>query len=169
MNIAILGGSFDPPHNGHLFIAREMKERYGMDEVWFIPCAIHPFQKPLTASHHRLAMLKLVENSYIKLYEYELQKKSVSYTIETLDFISKKFPKHSLTLVIGSDQIPMFQKWKKWERLIKQYPIIVYPRNRIDVSSTQIKQFIKEGKSITSLVPKRVEEYIFRNNLYANH
>nr|MBP9719374.1 adenylyltransferase/cytidyltransferase family protein [Candidatus Levybacteria bacterium] len=92
MKIAILGGSFDPPHVGHLLVAQQIKRLLNIDQVWLMPTYSHPFNKSLSTSAHRLAMVKLLEDDTIKASSFEIQKKGVSYTIDTLKALTKEHP-----------------------------------------------------------------------------
>jgi nicotinate-nucleotide adenylyltransferase len=197
MDIAILGGSFDPPHKGHTAIAKSLLKLDYADQIWIVPCYQHPFNKNLSASNTRLEMTKLLENDSIKVYDYEIKNKKISYTIDTLKFFSKKYPKDKFSLVIGTDQIKDFTKWKEWREIISNFKLFIIPRigfknaknelakikkqvtiteniflidkekfPPINVSSTLIRKKIKDNKSISHLVPKKIEEYIMEKKLY---
>jgi nicotinate-nucleotide adenylyltransferase len=198
MKIAILGGSFDPPHIGHLLVAQQVKKLLNIDQVWLMPTYSHPFQKSLIPAKHRLAMIQLLEDTTIKASDFEIQKQGVSYTIDTLKNLNNTFPQHSFYWISGSDQIQEFPKWKNWQELITTYKIIIYARNQdkpmieqqlkailktetipqtlfilpthdlptITISSSSIRERIKQNQSIRGLVPKRVEEYIHEHKLY---
>lgn len=195
MNIAILGSSFDPPHNGHLTIANNVLRSRIADRIILMPVNIHPFAKKLTPAVHRLKMAKLLEGKprtssvqgkNIEVSDLELKKKSTSYSIDTLEALQKKFPKDKFYWIIGSDYLDTFTKWKDWEKIISDFGLIVVPRYLkppresqkniiilsakdfppIDISSSEIKRRIKMGKTIKNLVPKRVENYIIENKLY---
>lgn len=200
MQIAILGGSFDPPHLGHLLIARQVLERLPIDEVWLMPCYQHDFDKPLSHPSHRLAMTKLLEDSGIKASDFEIKQKKVARTIYTLRDLSKRFPKNRFSFIVGSDQLRDFHKWDEWKNLIKEFSLIIFPREialphldatvkkslrltelpktvivmnfpdlvLTNISSTIIRGRVQRGLPIDFLVPKKVEEYIKKNNLYPN-
>ena len=85
MKIAILGGSFDPLHIGHLFIATQVKEMFHFDEIWLMPCFQHPFDKQLSSATKRLEMLQTLNIPYIKISQFEIKNKKRSYTIDTLN------------------------------------------------------------------------------------
>lgn len=175
MKIALLGGSFDPPHLGHLIMAVQMKEKFLMDEVWFIPCYEHAFGKQLSPADHRLAMCKLIEDGNIKASDIEIKRKKVSYTIDTLRELTALYPEHEFHWIIGSDQEEDFHKWKNAEELRKKYRFIVFPRGEdrndlitTNISSTFIRNRIAVGKPVTHLVTAAVEEYIYKFKLYTN-
>src|SRR5690348_1092340 len=106
MKIAILGGSFDPPHLGHLFIASQVKELVGVDEIWLMPLyQSHggTFQKTLSSVKHRLEMTRLIESDDIKVSTFEIENNKTSYTIDTLTGISQQYPENTYYWIIGSD------------------------------------------------------------------
>ncbi len=192
MRIVILGGSFDPPHNGHLILAREVVKQLSIEQVWLIPCFAHAFEKKLTRAEHRLAMIKLLETENIKVSDYEIQKGGISYSIETITELAKAFPNHSFSWVIGSDQVKDFPKWEGWREIISTFGLVIvargkeenienktkevlrtlsnirflYATNIPDISSTVIREKIKNNESISNLVPKSVKEYIIKHQLY---
>lgn len=128
MKIGILGGAFDPPHNGHVLLARQIKKYSTIDKIWLVPCGLHPFHKKLSSPTDRLAMLLLVKDSSIHISDYEIRQNKTTYTIDTLNAFSQQYPEHTFHLIIGSDNIKDFPRWKNWKKLIQQYPIIIFPR-----------------------------------------
>lgn len=97
MKVAILGGSFDPPHLGHILIARQVKEILGLDQVLLIPNFKHAFGKIQSPAKHRLAMTKLLEDDFIKVSESELQRKGISFTIDTLNILESEYPNNKFS------------------------------------------------------------------------
>lgn len=197
MNIAILGGSFDPPHNGHILVAKEILRTLPIDEVWLVPAFSHPFHKNMSAVSQRLSMTKRIEEEFIRVMDHETTQKKTSFSIETLDELQKEFPNHTFSWIIGSDQIKDFQKWKEWERILTDYKLIIFERPETSnelkkliteslpkdlqknitivtapnvatssISSSQIRNLVKQKQSIANLVPKAVESYITDHNLY---
>jgi len=148
MKIAILGGSFDPPHVGHLLVAQQVKRLLNIDQVWLMPAYSHPFSKSLSTSVHRLAMVKLLEDDTIKASDFEIQKKGVSYTIDTLESISNRYPHHSFYWISGSDQIKDFPKWKNWQEFLRNYKIIIYAR---DENKETLEDTLKTTLGITTI------------------
>ncbi|MDO8497765.1 MAG: nicotinate (nicotinamide) nucleotide adenylyltransferase [bacterium] len=198
MNIGILGGSFDPPHIGHYFMAIQAKELMRLDEVWLVPCFSHPLHKDISLPQHRLHMTQMMKTDGIKVSDFEIRKEGISYTIDTLEAFKKKFSEDSFTLIIGSDQLVTFPKWKKWQDIVTHYEVIVIPRETnisiieenmkkyifssakkhkmqlldknciiTNVSSTQIRSRVKEGKTIKELVNEKVENFIKKHQLYS--
>lgn len=167
MNIAVLGGSFDPPHNGHLHVARELLKNKKCEKVILMPVFKHPFDKLLTDSSHRFAMTELLENKNIEVSDIEILRKKTSYSIDTLNALKNLCPKDDFFWVIGKDQVKDFKKWKGWREIKEKFGLIVVPRSAIDISSTEIRKRVKEGKSIKYFVPEKVKSYIIENRLYA--
>lgn len=198
MKIGILGGSFDPPHKGHVTIARRLLKLNLFNQVWLMPCYQHPFNKNLSSPDKRLEMTKYLEDGDIKVSDLEIRKKTINYTIDTLKFLNKKRPQDKFGWIIGTDQVSDFTKWKRWREIINNFKLIVVPRTGfikaelelkniakqvanpkniiligrekfppIYISSTIVRNRIKKNKPISSMVPRRVEEYIMKNKLYA--
>lgn len=142
MRIAILGGSFDPPHIGHLLVAQQVKKLLNVDQVWLMPAFTHPFNKPLTNATHRLAMAKLLQDSAVKVSDFEIAKKGTSFTIDTLTALKKEYPQDSFFWIIGSDQVTDFPKWKNWEEIINKYHLIIYSRNEPHALEEKIKTML---------------------------
>ena len=165
MKIAVLGGSFDPPHNGHLFAAKSLLKQRLCQKIILVPCLRHPFGKKLSKAAHRLAMTRLFENENIEVSDIEMLREETSYTIDTLNALKTQFPKDYFVWIIGSDQVKDFKKWKGWKEIKEKFGLIVVPR-KVDISSSEIKKRIKEGKDIEGFVPKEVGRYIIQHGLY---
>jgi len=187
--VAIFGGSFNPIHNDHICIINYLSEVF--DEVIVIPANISPHKigtPPEVTNYQRHNMvwlsIKTIPNAYVS--DFELNRKKVSYTVETVQHFKGTYP--NLELVIGYDQYLNFTKWTEYRRIIDMVPINVIYRGRsnssgssinssifnfisipdmaVDLSSTKIRENIKNNKSIREMVPKSVEKYIKNNNLY---
>ncbi|MBI5151609.1 MAG: nicotinate (nicotinamide) nucleotide adenylyltransferase [Candidatus Pacebacteria bacterium] len=186
MHLILFGGSFDPPHNGHLAIAQNIVDQNIADQVIFIPCANHPFAKEMSPAHYRLAMLNLLPN--ITIDPYELNRKEKSYSFDTLRYFAEKHPQDEISWLIGSDQLQSFHKWHRYQELLDQFRVYVYPRanfpfeplysnmiplremEEINVSSTLVREAVHRGADIQSYVPHQITEYIRENALYnQNH
>lgn len=186
MNIALFGGAFDPPHQGHQKIADVLIAQHIVDEVWFVPVKKHPFDKFVGEDRHRLAMLKLIvkNKQHQRVETYELDNFSKSYSYSTLKFLQTKFPEYTLSWIIGSDNVASFPQWFEFENLLKTFTVFVYPRKGtehvtllagmkwvkevepIDISSTIIRHKVQKGESIRGLVDPDVERYIADQRLY---
>ena len=187
MKIGIVGGAFDPIHYGHLEIGKEALQRLDLKEVWFMPCYKHVFNKKIEEFHHRYKMIELALNEVkedgLKVSDYEGKRKGTSYTIETVRGLLKENPKFEIYWIMGDDVIESLDKWKEPDELVKLAKFVIISRNgkpqklpensiflgqRIsNISSTEIKELIREGKSIEGMTPKNVIEYIKENNLYS--
>ncbi|MFH1238689.1 MAG: nicotinate-nucleotide adenylyltransferase [bacterium] len=191
MRIGIIGGTFDPPHNGHLYMAEELKKLYKLDKVMFIPAGRPPHKTGrLSAGSHRYKMLKLAVGSqpYFLVSDIELKKAGKSFTFDTLQLLKKKFgSKTEIFFMVGADSILEITTWKNYQELLKLYKFIVVVRPGYDlsgldkniaakvviakikglaISSSDIRERLKEGLPITYFVPEKVEEYIHKHKLY---
>ncbi|MGI8420252.1 MAG: nicotinate (nicotinamide) nucleotide adenylyltransferase [Candidatus Levyibacteriota bacterium] len=128
MKIGILGGSFDPPHVGHVLISRQVKEKLQLDMIWLMPAYHHPFAKQLLSSDYRLAMTRLLEEENIKVSDYEIKQNHSSYTIDTLTQLHTAFPDDTFYWITGSDQLDSFQKYKEWQTIITEFNLVIFPR-----------------------------------------
>ncbi len=188
--IGILGGSFNPVHNGHLMLASYIAQFGPVDEVWLNLSPQNPFkeQSELLDDRHRLAMLdKAVNGSVtVKVCDVELSLPQPSYTINTMEKLESMYPDYDFRIIRGSDNWPRFPEWRDSEALIERYGLIVYPRRdyplpdivpdnvtvvdapMVDISSTFIRECIAEGRDMNFFMPPQVYEYIERNKLYKN-
>ena len=176
----IFGGSFNPIHNGHISLARQLKEKAGLDEVWLMVSPQNPLKQneDLLDDEKRLEMVRLALEGEEGLIasDYEMHLPKPSYTWNTLQALSKDYPEREFVLLIGGDNWALFDKWYHAEDIKQNYRIVVYPRKGaeegiegvrlIDISSTDIRQRIKEGRGIRRLVPKVVADYIRKEVLY---
>ena len=183
--VGIFGGSFNPIHTGHIALAKSLCEKAGLDEVWFMVSPMNPFKKAATDlldDHLRLEMVEkaLEKEPQLKACDYEFRLPKPSYTWHTLQAISQDYTDIEFTLLIGGDNWAAFDKWYHHEDILAHYPIVVYPRQGssvgkvpagvtvvetplLNISSTEIRQCIKEGKSIEGMVPESIEEEVRRN------
>ncbi len=132
MKIGLLFGSFNPIHIGHIAIANYMSSKTDLEQVWFIVSPHNPLKekKSLADEKKRLALVKktIGRNSKIKVSNIEFKLSQPSYTINTLGFLKNKFPKNKFVLIIGSDNLILFHKWKDYKKILSEYKIYVYPR-----------------------------------------
>jgi nicotinate-nucleotide adenylyltransferase len=185
MKIGILGGTFNPPHIGHLILAQEVTQKLSLDKIFFIPTNIPPHKE----SHNvkgadRLNMVKLVVagDKRFEALDLEIKRGGVSYTIDTVHELKEKFKQAEFYLIVGSDLANDFPTWRYFERLKKAVNIVVakrraYPLKTINrfiiaqivqmgISSSYIRGLIKKGFSVKYLVPDSVAEYIGKHKLY---
>ncbi len=187
--VGILGGTFDPVHLGHLITAQSLLEIRKLEKIIFIPSYISPHKtdQEITEGNHRLRMLELAieKNKFFEISDFELKKTSVSYTVNTLEELSKKYK--NIELIIGLDNLLDFQNWKNPDRIIELAKLVVLKRRiedekiirnkyykaaefidtpLIEISSSEIRERIKNKLPISFLVPEKVEDYILSNKLY---
>lgn len=185
----IFGGSFNPIHNGHISLARQLKEKAGLDEVWLMVSPQNPMkqQTNLLSDEARLQMVRLALKNEpgIIASDYEMRLPKPSYTWLTLQALSRDYPERQFVLMIGGDNWAIFDKWYHAADILRNYQIVVYPRRDeqpvrkeqpasvtileaelLDISSTEIRQRIREGRSIQKMVPPSVEAFIKQEGYY---
>jgi len=189
MHIGLFFGSFNPIHIGHLAIASYIAQFTELSKVWFVVSPHNPLKEKQTLlkDYHRLAMVKAaVENiSYLNACDIEFNLPQPSYTINTLAHLEEKYPQHTFSLILGSDNLTSLHKWKNHEIIIERHKLFVYPRPevaltawhthskvqlidapRMDISSTFIRNLIKEGKDAQCFMPRQSWEYLDEMNFY---
>ncbi len=135
--IGVLGGTFDPIHNGHLKIAQECYQKFGLTQVLFIPCNIPPLKGlPTTTAFHRLHMVDIaIQNiSYFNSSSIEIERPGKSYTFDTLQLLQKLYPQSSLTLIMGADAMEQFPEWHSPLNILNIADILVFSRPGYDFS-----------------------------------
>ncbi len=169
MKIAILGGSFDPPHLGHILIARQVIEFAGMDQVWLMPNystgAQHAiFQKKLSPAQDRLAMTKLLEDDKIKASDFEINENKKSITIDTLYTLSNMHPKDRFYWITGSDKLETFHLWDDWQKIITDYRLIIFPREHMLWHlENRVKEALQLQKIPSNVIILQNKELILTN------
>jgi len=195
IKVGLYFGSFNPVHVGHMAIAGYMTEFSGLDQVWFVVSPHNPLKKKetLLADHQRLYMAQLAigDNDKIKVSDIEFKLPVPSYTIDTLTYLTEKYPENSFCLIVGEDNLFTLHKWKNVDELIKKYSFYVYPRpnslkpdslllNHIlstadihyinaplmDISGTFIRNGIKHGKNMSYYLSPAVWKYIEEMHFY---
>lgn len=188
MRVGLYFGSFNPIHIGHLLIASHIADSGLVDKVWFVVSPQNPLKpsSSLLNEYHRLHLVQLSIEGDTRLatsnIEFNLPKPS--YTIDTLTYLQEKYPKHSFSLILGSDSFNNLPKWKNYEQLIKNYSFIIYPRPGfvaeissvvnatlvdaplLNLSSTAIRNNIKHSKSIRYMVLDAVRDEIEKCGYY---
>ena len=164
MKIGILGGSFNPPHLGHLLISLQVRDILELDEIWLMPCYQHPFHKTLAPVEHRLAMAKFLANSHIKVSEYEVTQNKQSYSIDTLSELTRKFPENIFYWITGSDQLESFKEYKDWHELISKYNLVIFPREPVlPRIEEKVKQDFKLQRIPENITVLKSDELILTN------
>lgn len=186
--IGIIGGTFDPPHLGHLIIAQEVLESFSLDEVWFMPSAIPPHKdrEDILDAELRQEMLERAISAHpqFKISTIEFERSGKSYTIDTMKQLIEKYPNTQFYFLIGGDMIDSLHTWHEIEQLLELVQFIGLKRPgytskgryshrileidvpQIDISSSMIRERIRAGKSIRYFVPEQVRTYIEMRGLY---
>lgn len=190
MKIGIFGGSFDPIHSGHAMIANYAAQWEGLDEVWLMVSPQNPLKSECeqTPEEFRCEMAQLVamKCNGVSTSRFELGLPKPTYTYRTLCLLREAYPEDQFVLIIGSDNWKLFQKWKDHDKIINEFEILIYPRPGFEMdgevlrenvrimesapqvlmSSTFVREAVKEGKNINFFVPPEVYEYICNHGLY---
>lgn len=196
MKTGIFGGAFNPVHNGHLALARHYIKLLSLDRIIFVPTALPPHKTSddLIDGKDRINMLNLAlgDNKSFLVDDCEFHRTGKSYTVDTLAYLKNKYPNDEFYLIIGEDQYVCFDKWYKFDEIIKNATVVTAARHSdkydelcefkkangfmqnsivsdfevIELSSSQIRKMIFDGDDISGLVPDKVKEYIKENNLY---
>ena len=189
--IGLYFGTFNPIHIGHLAIANHMVEFSDLDEVWMVVTPHNPHKKKSTllADHHRLEMVYRATEAYdnIKPSNIEFGLPQPNYTVNTLAHLEEMYPDYQFALIMGEDNLNTLHKWKNNEVILERFEVFVYPRvtsttikeefknhpkiTKVDapimeISSTFVRNAVKDGKRITPLLPQKVWEYIDEMNFY---
>lgn len=153
MKIGILGGSFDPPHIAHALICRETKEILGLDQVWYMPCFGHTFNKSLSPVKDRYRMTQFLEEPDISVSDFEIKTKSKGYTIQTLRSLKEIHPKNTFCWIIGSDLLEDFHTWGPgWHDIFTDFHLVVFPRETLVVDLIEKTKRCLKIKKIPSTV-----------------
>jgi nicotinate-nucleotide adenylyltransferase len=187
VRIGVFGGTFDPPHVGHLLLASDARDALRLDRLIFVPAFTQPFKvdSPSVASpQDRLEMVRLAvaDDANYTVDDTEIARKGLSFTVDTLEHLAKKNPGAELFLLLGEDALAGVEKWRNPGRIRELATLAVMRRSgseespmagvtavstrRVDVSSTEIRERLRAGKSIKGFVPEGVEEFIDARGLY---
>lgn len=183
--IGILGGTFNPPHIGHLWIAEEVRVRKQLDEIWFIPTSTPPHKETeILDAAHRLEMLRLAvkDNPSFYVNALELEREGKSYTYDTVEELKLAHPEAAFYFIIGGDMVEYLPNWHRIDELVKmvrfigvtrtgyglqtEYPIDRLEIHPLDISSTFIRNRLADGGLVRYLLPDPVMNYIKENRIY---
>ncbi len=186
MKIALYGGSFNPPHVGHLLAAQLVLATEDVDELWFVPTHTHMNGKQLLDYEHRIEMTRMMARyvgprASVSRAEGRLAKTPGfrgSLTVDLIRAIKEEWPNDSFRFIIGTDLVQSAKEWEGWDEVVSLAPPIAVARSgygtnplahRVvvpDVSSTFVKECWRAGRDVTGMVPREVLEYMDRNELY---
>jgi len=191
MRIGLFFGSFNPVHIGHLAIANYMVEFTDLQQLWFVISPHNPFKpkRTLLADHHRKMLMELAvgDEPRFRISDIEFYMPKPSYTIDTLTWLKEKYPSHTFVILMGSDGLPTFNKWKNYRMIEEGYQRYVYPRTGypvnqadhknitvvdaplLEISSSFIREAISNGKDIRYFLPEKVFDYILEMQFYQHN
>ncbi len=182
-------GSFNPIHTGHLVIADYMAEFTDLHQIWFIISPQNPLKdkSSLLADHHRLFMVNIAveDDPRFRASNIEFHLPRPSYTIDTLTYLSEKYPEKEFVLIAGQDNLAGFHKWKNYQQILNHYQVYLYPRPNsmptsfdqhphihftdapmVDISASFIRKGLSEGKDMRYFLPEKVWRYIAEMHFY---
>lgn len=190
MRLGILGGTFDPPHTGHLLAATDAYEKLELDRLILVPAKAQPLKIGAVQADpaQRLAMLDLLVggDGRFQVDRVEIDRPGLSYTVDTLAHFAERYPDARRFFLIGEDLVTQFPRWREPERISAlaevvvlvrggtpdapaaepAYPLTRVTTRRVDVSSTEIRERVRAGKPIRGFVPEAVADYIRSAGLY---
>ncbi len=194
MRIGCLLGTFDPPHNGHIAIADFMLRECSLDQVWLVVTPQNPFKvdKQLSPDQQRLAMVRLAVQGHEHLVAsgFEIDLPKPNYTVDSLRFMRHRWPDHQFDLIIGSDNLAAFHKWRAPDEILEHHRLLVYPREGtkehlaqsiyhghpgvrivadapiLDITSTRIREDIRAWRPVDDRLAPTVVAYIREHGLY---
>ena len=187
--VGLFFGSFNPIHIGHTAIANYMIEYSDLDEVWFVVSPHNPLKdkKSLLDDYQRLEMVRFaIEDDFrFRVTDIEFRLPQPSYTIDTLTYLHEKYPKNKFCLIVGGDNLSSFHKWKNYQKILDYYPLYVYARPgfkkddfsasgniqffeapQMEISSSFIRQGIKEEKNLRHFLAPKVWTYLNEMHFY---
>lgn len=202
MKIGIMGGTFDPIHNGHLMLGEYAYQEFQLDEVWFMPNGNPPHKSNDTIesqTKNRVEMVRraIAGKEYFSLQLYETKNKEVNYSYKTMEHFKKAYPEYTFYFIIGADSLFSIEKWVHPEILLRDCIVLAAYRDdtgtdemlsqiqylndkygadirllntpNVDISSSDIRERIKDGLSIRKMVPEAVFDYIEENQLFRDN
>lgn len=197
-NVGIMGGTFDPVHNGHIQVAKCAKEQHHLNEIWFMPSKIPPHKRKqkISSEEDRMHMVCLAIEGIpgFVASDFELRRSEITYTAHTMRLLKEKYPNTAFSFIMGGDSFFQFENWFHPEEIVKYTKILATGRDGVSkeamlqrkrdltkkyhgefelidmkdfvVSSSNIREMIKKGEAVDSLLPAKVADYINIHNLY---
>lgn len=191
MKIGLYFGTFNPIHIGHMIIANHMAEHSDLNQIWLVvtPHNPHKQKSTLLEDYQRLHMVTLATEDFTKIKPSDIEFKlpQPNYTVNTLAHLEEKYPQHQFALIMGEDNLNSLHKWKNYEVILQNHDIYVYPRLHsgemdhqlvnhpkihrvgapvIELSSTFIRESIKNKKNVAPMLPQKVWEYLDSSSFY---
>lgn len=199
MKIGIMGGTFDPIHNGHLMLGKYAYKQYALDKVWYMPNGNPPHKSGATIesqTKHRVEMVKraIEDIPYFELQLYEVENQEINYSYKTMMHFKKVYPKHQFYYIIGADSLFSIESWVRPDLLLKECTILAAFRDdkssdemnaqiaylnqkygadirllgtpHVDISSSEIREKIKDKESVAEMMPQSVLDYIKKYQLF---
>ena len=185
LRLGLFGGTFDPPHLGHLIVAQDVFEALGLERLLFVPAGTPPHKtdKVISPAPLRLEMVRAITagNDAFGVSEVELSREGPSYTVDTLSHYRDLYPEAEIFFILGADQAAAFDTWQDPEKVASLATLVVMARagaavpvggfsavpvTRVDISATEVRERVREGRSIRYLVPDGVRKIIESNRLY---
>ncbi len=187
--VGLFFGSFNPVHNGHMIIANYILEYTELEQIFFVVSPQNPFKEKLNLleDYHRLALVKeaIGDNDKYHACDIEFKMPKPSYTVDTLTYLKEKYPEKEFSLIMGSDNLTNFHKWKNYKQIIENHTVFVYPRPGFDdsefkeikniilidaplmeISATFIRNAVKEKKDIRYFMPEHTWNYLKEMHFY---
>ncbi|MBE3593438.1 MAG: nicotinate-nucleotide adenylyltransferase [Candidatus Carbobacillus altaicus] len=190
LSVGLFGGTFDPPHIGHLIAAERVRDELALDEIWFIPSyrPPHKAEQGVSQAEDRLYMVELAIAAipYFKVSTVEFEREGPSYTFDTVMALKERFPDYRFTFIVGEDALIGLKHWHRFQELyaavdwaallrpgytlpqdesyLKKVRFVVMPL--IDIASSRLREMVRLGSSIRFLVPEAVRRYIEERGLY---
>ena len=189
MKVGLFFGSFNPIHVGHMVLANYMLAYTDLDKIWFVVSPHNPLKQKDSLLHERqrlqMVTLAIGDNNKMKASNIEFKLSQPSYTVNTLAYLKEKHPSTDFVLIMGADNLEGFHKWKNYEEILKNHELYVYPRPAakggdlmnhkkvklvkaplMEISSTEIRNAIKEKKDVRYFVPEAAWEYLKESHFY---
>lgn len=197
MKTGIFGGSFDPPHVGHLRLAESAFASLGLDRLIVIPAYVSPEKTGPAAAEHRLAMCRLTFGGFFTVSDIEMRRGGRSYTFDTVTALGEQYPEDEFFLIVGADQLLNFDTWYRYEDVLKRVTLcaavrekngcrealdafarkklspsgraVTFSHDPVEISSTEIRRRVREGADVSAWLTEETAQYIRTKGLYRDN